>query len=330
MTSLAPTLQTFFTERLINQRDASPHTIASYRDTFRLLLQYAHDRTGKSPCELDIADLDAEFIGEFLHHLETERGNTARTRNNRLAAIRSLFKFAAFKHPEHAAQIQRVLTIPQKRFDRAIVSFLTEPEADALFAAPDRTTRTGRRDHALLITMCQTGLRVSETIALTINDAHFGVGAHVQVTHGKGRKQRCTPLTASTVAVLHSWLLEHDRPPTDPLFPNRQGTPLSRDAIEHLVTKHATNAANTCPSLTNKTVSPHVLRHTSAMRLLQAGVDTTVIALWLGHESVETTQIYIHADLTLKEKAIARTKPPTISSGRYKPPDELVAFLNEL
>lgn len=330
MTALAPTLEAFFTDRLINQRNASPHTIASYRDTFRLLLEFTHDRTGKPPSVLDIADLDAPLIAAFLHHLETERHNTARTRNNRLAAIRSLFKFAAFEHPEHAAVIQRVLAIPQKQFDRATVSFLTQTEADALFAAPDRTTRTGRRDHTLLVTMCQTGLRVSEMIALTIADTHLGVGAHVRVAHGKGRKQRCTPLTPTTTATLRSWLCEHHGQPTDPLFPSRQGTMLSRDAVEHLVAKHTTRAAAACPSLNDKTVTPHVLRHTSAMRLLQAGVDTTVIALWLGHESVETTQIYVHADLTLKEQAIARTAPPTTHPGRYKPPDTLVGFLDSL
>lgn len=330
MTSLAPTLQTFFTDRLINQRNASPHTIASYRDTFRLLLGFAHDQTGKTPSELDLVDLDATLIGAFLQHLEIERHNSARTRNNRLAAIRSLFKFAAFEHPEHAAVIQRVLAIPQKQFDRATIAFLTEPEADALFAAPDRTTRTGRRDHTLLVTMCQTGLRVSELVALTIDDAHLGVGANIRIEHGKGRKQRCTPLTPTTTATIRSWLCEHNGSPTDPLFPTRQGTPLSRDAVEYLVSKHRNAAAAACPSLNHKKVTPHVLRHTSAMRLLQAGVDITVIALWLGHESIETTQIYLHADLTLKEQAIARTAPPNTHPGRYSPPDDLIGFLDTL
>ena len=330
MTLLAPTLEAFFIERLANQRDASPNTIASYRDTFRLLLGFAYNRTGIAPCKLDFADLDAAFIAAFLHHLETERHNVARTRNNRLAAIRSLFKFAAFNHPQHAAVIQRVLAIPQKRFDRAIVEFLTEPEADALFDAPTPTTWTGRRDHVLLLTMTQTGLRVSELTALTIADIHLGTGAHVRITHGKGRKQRRTPLTATTIAALQIWLSERSGQPAEPLFPSRRGTPLSRDAIEHLVAKHAATAAVACASMHNKTITPHALRHTSAMRLLQAGVDTTVIALWLGHESVETTQIYIHADLSLKEQAIARTAPPNTTPGRYHPPDTLIAFLDNL
>lgn len=330
MTLVAPTLQAFFTHRLGHQRNASPNTIASYRDTFRLLLGFAQQHLGKAPFQLDFADLDAPFIGAFLEHLETERNNTARTRNSRLAAIRSLFRFAAVSHPEHAAVIQRVLAIPQKRFDRAIVTFLTTPEADALFAAPDRNTWTGRRDHTMLLTMTQTGLRVSEMIALTGEDLQLGRGAHLHITNGKGRKQRITPLTTTSTAALRVWLTERAGQPHDPLFPSRRGTPLSRDAIEHLVAKHATAAAASCPSLHTKRVTPHVLRHTSAMRLLQADVDTTVIALWLGHESVETTQIYVHADLTLKEKALARTTPPNVTTGRYHPPDTLLAFLDSL
>ena len=330
MTSVAPTLQAFFTQRLITQRNASPNTIAGYRDTFRLLLEYAQEQTRKAPSDLDFNDLDAPLIGAFLTHLELDRHNSIRTRNNRLAAIRSMFKYAAINHPEHAGTIQRVLAISPKRFDRAIVEFLTDAEADALFAAPDRSTWTGRRDHTLLILMTQTGLRVSEITALTNETVHLGTGAYVRVTHGKGRKQRATPLTTTTVAALRVWTTERKGSADQPLFPSRQGTPLSRDSVEHLVKKHSTHAGQQRPSLLTKHVTPHTLRHTSAMRLLQAGVDTTVIALWLGHESVETTLIYLHADMTIKERAIARTKPPDTTIGRYHAPDKLLAFLDSL
>jgi integrase/recombinase XerD len=329
MSLLAPTLQAFFTERLIGQRQASPHTIAAYRDTLRLLLGFAADRVGKQPSGLDIDDLNAPLIGAFLDHLQHERHNSIRTRNARLAAIRSLFHYAALRHPEHAATIERVLSIPPKRFDRSLVCFLTEPEIDALLTAPDRTTWTGRRDHALLLTATQTGLRASELTGLTCADVHLGTGAHVSC-QGKGRKQRITPLTAQTVAVLRVWLAERAGQPTDPLFPTRTGRTLSRDAIEGRLAKHAATAVAVCPSLAEKKLTPHVLRHTAAMRLLRAGVDTSVIALWLGHEQADTTQIYLHADLALKEKALARTAPPGTKPGRYQPPDTILAFLQAL
>jgi integrase/recombinase XerD len=329
MSTLAPTLQAFFTERLLRQRNASPHTIAAYRDTWRLLLGYAAEQTNVSPSALDLADLDATLIGAFLDHLEHERGNSARTRNARLAAIHSLFRYAAMNHPEHAETITRVLAIPPKRFDRALITYLTEPEIDALLAACDQRTWTGRRDHALLLLAVQTGLRVSELIGLTVRDVHLGHGAHV-ACHGKGRKDRITPLTNSTVTVLRNWLSEQASDPAPPLFTTRRGEPLSRDAIEHRIAHYAAKAAVGCPPLQGKKVTAHVLRHTTAMRLLHAGVDTSVIALWLGHVSVETTQIYIHADLALKEKAIARTRPPTSRQGRYQPPDTLLAWLEAL
>jgi integrase/recombinase XerD len=329
MSPVAPTLQAFFTERLITQRNASPHTIAAYRDTIRLLLRFAAEHTGTPPSDLDISDLDAPLIGAFLDHLERERGNGARTRNARLAAIRSLFRYAALKHPEHAATIQRVLSIPPKRFERALVSFLTGPELDALLNAPDRETWTGRRDHALILLAAQTGLRASELIGLSRSDLHLGHGAHVNCV-GKGRKQRITPLTTSTVTVLRDWLRERQGQPSDPLFPTGTGTALSRDALEHRLAKHATTATQQCPPLHAKRITAHVLRHTAAMRLLQAGVDTSVIALWLGHEQAETTQIYLHADLALKEQAIARTQPLDVTPGRYRPPDTLLAFLEAL
>jgi site-specific recombinase XerD len=329
MTLLAPTLQGFFTDRLIGQRHASPHTITAYRDTLRMLLAFAAQHTTKQPSLLEIDDLDAPLIGAFLDHLEHERANTIRTRNTRLAAIRSLFKYAALKHPEHAATIQRVLAIPSKRFDQALVTFLTDPELDALLDAPDRSTWIGRRDHALILLAAQTGLRVSELTSLTCSDIRLGTGAHVNCL-GKGRKQRITPLTKQTVAVLNAWTRERAGEPDDPLFTTPTGRSLSRDALEHRLAKHAATAITTCPTLKAKTISPHVLRHTAAMRLLRAGVDTSVIALWLGHEQIRTTQIYLHADLAIKEKALARTTPPDTKPGRYQPPDRILAFLDAL
>ena len=329
MTALAPTLEAFFTSRLINEKGASPHTIAAYRDTFRLLLSFAQQHTGTTPSKLAIEDLDASLIAAFLDHLEHDRANTPRTRNARLAAIHSMFRFAALRHPEHAALISRVLAVPTKRFDRAVIAHLTVEEVGALLAAPDRARWIGRRDHALLTLAIQTGLRVTELTSLCCRDVHLGTGAHV-TTSGKGRKRRATPLTKQTVAVLRTWLQERDGHPDQPLFPTSRGRALSRDAIALLLTKHTTTASSKCPTLTAKTVSPHVLRHTAAMNLLHAGVDSTVIALWLGHESVETTQVYIHADMTIKERALARTTPPDIAPGRYRPPDTLLAFLEAL
>lgn len=329
MSTLAPALQSFFTDRLVRQRHASAHTIAAYRDTFKLLLGFAEQRTGRAPSRLEIADLDAPLVGAFLDYLETERGNAVRTRNARLAAVHSLFRYAALSHPQDAAVIQRVLAIPPKRFNRVLVTYLDEHEIGALLAAPDPRTWTGRRDHALLALAIQTGLRASELTGLTVTDVHLGNAAHVSCL-GKGRKQRVTPLTCETVATLRLWMAERAGHGGDPLFPTRTGTRLSRDALERRVTRHAATAARTCPSLADRKVSPHVLRHTAAMRLLHAGVDTTVIALWLGHESVSTTQIYVHADLALKERALARTAPIGTAPGRYQPTDTIMAFLESL
>ena len=329
MSTLAPTLQAFFTERLIRQRQVSPHTIAAYRDTLRLLLGYAAQYADVAPSRLDIADLDATLISGFLDHLEHDRGNSARTRNARLAAIHSLFRFAALQHPEHAQSISRVLAIPAKRCDQALITHLTDAEVDALLAACNRTTWTGRRDHTLLLLAAQTGLRISELTGLTCHDVHLGVGAYV-ACHGKGRKERITPLTTTTVAALRTWLAERAGDPGGPLFATRNGHTLSRDAIEHRITHYAHAASAECPTLRGKNVTAHVLRHTTAMRLLHAGVDTSVIALWLGHANVETTQIYLHADLDIKEKALARTRPPNTTPGRYQPPDHLLTWLEAL
>lgn len=329
MTTLAPTLQAFFTERLITQRHASPHTVAAYRDTFRLLLGFVEERLGKGPSQLDFDDLDAKLIGAFLDHLETDRANTARTRNVRLAAIHSFYRYAALRHPEHAAVIQRVLAIPPKRFERRTVSFLTDPEVDAILEVPDQTSWLGRRDHALLITAVQTGLRVSELVSLRCADVILATGAHIRCV-GKGRKERATPLTATTVAVLRSWLAERRANLAEPLFPTSSGQALSRYGINAIIERHTRTAAASCPSIATKTITAHTLRHTAAMRLLHAGVDTTVIALWLGHESVETTQMYVHADLTLKERALSRTTPIGAIPGRYRPPDDLITFLEGL
>jgi integrase/recombinase XerD len=329
VTAIAPALEAFFTERLARQRRASGHTVAAYRDTWRLLLAFASQRAGKPPSRLDFADLDAPAIGAFLDHLEKDRGNSIRTRNARLAAVHSAFSYAALRHPEHAALITRVLAIPAKRADKALVTWLTEEEVTALLAAPGRATRTSRRDHAMLHLAVVTGLRVSELTALTTGSLHLGTGPHV-TCQGKGRKQRVTPLTPAAVTVLREWLRELPSDPAQVLFPGRAGSRLSSDAVERRLTLHAAAAAAECPSLAGKKISPHVLRHTAAMRLLHAGVEVSVIALWLGHEQTETAGIYLHADLKLKEKALARTTPPDASPGRYRPPDPLLAFLESL
>ncbi len=322
-------LQRFFTDRLCTQMEASANTIAGYRDTFRLLLRFASERTGKAPTRLRIEDLDAEFIGDFLLHVEMTRRNGARSRNTRLSAIRSFFRFVAISEPAHLLRCQQILAMPDKRYVKRSVTFLDRDEISALLAAPDRSTWTGRRDHAILLVALQTGLRASELINLRCRDVVFGKGAHLRCD-GKSRKERCTPLRRDTVSVLERWLKEGRGSGDDPLFPSMRSDRLSRDALEHLVRKHRQTAAASCPSLASKRVSPHILRHSTAMELLQHGVDQTVIALWLGHESVETTQVYIHADLRMKEKALSRITAPDTKPGRYRPDDKLLAFLEAL
>jgi len=322
-------LQSFFTDRLFRQRQASPNTVAGYRDSFRLLFQFAKERLGKAPSDLTLDDLNVSFIGNFLDHLETGRKNTARTRNIRLAAIHSFFQYVAFEEPAHALLCQRILAMPTKRHERRPIEFLNREEIDALLAATDSSSWVGRLDRTMLLLTAQTGLRVSELIGLTCHDIVLGTGAHVHC-QGKGRKHRCTPLRPETAKMLDAWLRQRRGNPEDTLFPSTRGGKLSRDAIERLITKYTEAAARTCASLKRKKVSPHVLRHAAAMDLLQNGVDRSVIALWLGHESPETTQMYLHADMRLKEQALARTKPFSVPSGRYRPTDKLLAFLESL
>jgi integrase/recombinase XerD len=327
--TLPAILQRFFTERLMTQRQVSPHTMASYRDTFRLLLPFAQRQRHKRPSDLDLADLDADLISAFLTNLEEQRHCGTRTRNARLTAIRSFFRFAAFQEPALSAHIQRVLAIPYKRQTRPMVNFLSHTEIEALLAAPDRSTWTGRRDQVLLVLAVQTGLRLSELTSLTRAAITLGPGAHVRC-HGKGRKERCTPLTKLTVTALKTWLKEPAPRDTQVLFPNRYGGCLSADSVQHLVRKYTLIAARHCHSLQGKRVSPHVLRHSTAMELLAADVDSSIIALWLGHESVNTTQTYLHAHLALKEAALARTTSYRINSSRFRPEDRLLQFLSAL
>jgi len=327
--SVAPLLQGFFTTRLMQQKQASPNTISSYRDTFRLLLRFLSRRLRQAPSHLCLEHIDALAITAFLHELEKEYGISARTRNLRLSAIRSFFRYVAFEVPSQAAHIQQVLAIPGKRFTRKLVDFLTRPEAEALLAAPDLATPLGRRDHALILLALQTGLRLSELISLSKEDLCLQSGAHVRVI-GKGRKERCTPLAKRTIRVLSAWLTEPWCSKNRHLFASARGAKLSPDGVQYIIAKHAKAARTTCPSLAKKRVTPHVLRHTAAMELLQAGVDRTVIALWLGHESMETTQIYLDADLAMKEKALAKLEPMGKRPRRYKADDSLLAFLRSL
>lgn len=331
MTALAPDLQSFFTAYLIGQRGASGHTITAYRDTLRLLLGYTHERTGVQPSDLDITVLDAELIADFLTMLEQRRGNATTTCNARLAAIHSLFRHLALGHPEHAELIARVLAIPTKRANNTVVAYLTRIEVDTLLASPNLHTWTGRRDHALLLLMVTTGVRVSELTGLTHADACTDRhGAHIAV-HGKGRKDRLTPLDAVTAATLRRWVTENPGPATTPLFQARGTTrKMTTDAIAQRVKVHAAAAAGSCPSIANKNVTPHVLRHSFAMGMRTAGLDVTTISLWLGHQSPASSRPYLHADLELKQRALDRTAPPRTRKGRYTPPDRLIAFLEAL
>ena len=322
-------LQRFFTDRLITQQGASPHTVAGYRDTFRLLLLFAKDRLGRVPSALRLEELDPEFLQTFLEHLEHERGNRPRTRIHRLSALHAFFRYVSLAEPAFSLQCQRILAIPAKRFERGPVQFLTEEEATALVAAPNAQTWIGRRDRALLRVAVQTGLRNSELTSLRCQDVELGVGAHIRC-FGKGRKMRCTPLRPEVVVALRAWLSERGGGPADPVFPSSRDGHLSADAFQRLVTRHVARASHTCPSLKTKTVTPHTLRHAAAMALLRGGIDLSVIALWLGHESTETTQIYLHADMQLKERALAHATSSGLAPDRFRPPDPLLAFLESL
>jgi integrase/recombinase XerD len=328
--NVATLIERFFTDRLMRQRSVSANTIASYRDTFRLLFTFAQARLRKPPSALSLDDLESSFIGAFLNDLETKRGAGAKTRNLRLTAIRSFFRFVSFEEPAHSALIQRVLAIPSKRHDKRQVHFLTRPEIEAILAAPDRTTWLGRRDHTLLMVAAQTGLRLSELIGLDRDAVNLGTGAYVHCV-GKGRKERMTPLTSLARRALQAWVKEPPRKGATALFPNVHGGRLSADSVQSLLTKYVRVASESCPSLPSKRVSPHVLRHSAAMELLQAGVDCSVIALWLGHESIETTQTYLHAHMALKEAALAKLKPyERAKRNRFQPNDRLLAFLEAL
>lgn len=329
MTTISATLQSFFTDRLAKHRQASPHTIAAYRDTFKLLLEFMKRRTGKQPSRLNWDDLNVDAVSAFLDHLQTERGNSVRTRNARLTAIRSLFAYAALRHPEAAALIAQVLAIPAKRFDKATVSFLEDAEVNAILAATDRHRWEGRRDHTLIVLAVQTGLRVSELLGLNCGDIALGTGAHLRC-QGKGRKQRAVPISSGVERVLRAWLDERHGRSDEPVFCTRTGRRLSPDAVQRRVNTYAAKVAPQCPSLKNKRLSPHTFRHTNAMALLHAGVDTSVIALWLGHADIRSTNAYLHADLAIKERALARLAPVDATPGRYRAPDQLLNFLEAL
>jgi site-specific recombinase XerD len=322
-------LEAFFTDRLLQQKQVSPHTVASYRDTFCLLLRHAQQRLHKAPAKLTLDDLNAPLIIAFLDHLQQERGTSARSRNVRLAAIHSFFQYAALQAPNHSGLIEQVLAIPSMRYERNPIEFLTHVEIEALLSAIDQSTWSGRRDHALLLLALQTGLRVSELVGLRWQDIVLGTGAYVRC-QGKGRKTRCTPLRKDTVVALQAWQGEQRGRSEAPIFPNARGQSLSRDGVVYILTKYVAIASQHCPSLHHKRVTPHVLRHSAAMELLQSGVDCAVIALWLGHESMDTTQIYLHASLELKERALEKTTPINGHPGRYRPDDELMAFLKGL
>ena len=323
-------LESFFIQRLIKQRNVSPHTIRSYRDTFRMLLQFAQRRLHKQPSSLELAEIDAPLIAEFLEEMEKSRKICAQSRNLRLAAIRSFFRYAAFEAPDQSAQIQRVLAIPSKKCTKPVLNFLMKQEVQALLDAPDQSSWSGRRDHALLLVAVHTGLRLSELTGLQWSDVVLQrTGAHLRVM-GKGRKERCIPLTKQTMAVLNAWKRNSVTSTTNPVFPNARGARLSADGLQYILAKHLAEAQRTCPSLSGKHVTPHILRHTMAMELMQAGVDRAMIALWLGHESVETTQIYLHANLALKEEILSKTRMIEGKPGRFRPDDPLLSFLLNL
>ena len=322
-------LQDFFCRRLVAERGASTCTVASYRDTFELLLRFAERRTSRSPSALALADLDTPLVLAFLDHLETERGNSARTRNNRLAAIHSFMRYASLRDPASLAVAQRVLAIPRKRFDVPVLGFLSREEVEALLDAPSASTWSGRRDRVLLATLYNTGARVSEITRLRVRDVLLDRKVAVHL-HGKGRKERALPLWKSTAVELRRWLAQIDRRADAPVFPNRAGKPLSRSGIEQRLRLAVAAATKRCPSFAGRRVSPHTIRHTTAMHMLQAGVELAVIALWLGHETPTTAHLYVEADLAMKAAALQKVADPNPARARYRATDRLLAFLDGL
>lgn len=329
ISSLAPLLEGFFINRLVNQKRVSSETVLAYRDTFRLLLQYAQRQLRKPPAKMLLEDLDASLICNFLIYLEEERHNSPRTRNHRLAAIRSFFHYTSFHEPQQSASIQRVLAIPTKRFQKRVIGFLSGDEVEAILNTIDRSSWLGRRDYALICLAVHTGLRVSELINLRCDDVTLGKGAHIRC-NGKGRKERAMPLGKTVARIIEKWLSEKNAAPSAPLFPNRKGGKLNRDTVAYMLSKYASLAGATCPSLLKKSVSPHMLRHTAAMQLLQSGLDLSVIALWLGHESLESTQVYLSSDLTQKFKILEKTLPTSAKPLIFRPEDKLMEFLKGL
>lgn len=329
MNTLAVSLQSYFTTFAHTQRDLSAHTIASYRDTWRMLIKYLAATLDTGADRIDFDAITVTSISAFLDHLEHDRGNNAKTRNTRLTAIRAVLNQALPDHPEHAATITQVLAIPPKRTTRKVIEFLTPTETHALLTAPDQHTWTGRRDHALLALTVQTGLRISEITAATLDDVHLGAGAHIACT-GKGRRQRITPLTPATVTIIKNYIPERATRPGEALFPTPHGQALSRDALEHRLAKYVAIASINCPSLTTKHITMHSLRHTSAMNLLAAGVDVAVIALWLGHADTHSTNAYLHADIAIKQAAIDRTRPTDVPAGTYQPEPDILNWLTTL
>jgi integrase/recombinase XerD len=326
---LAPHVQAFFTHHLCQHKQASPQTIASYRDTFRLFLTFVKDTTGREPAALQVSDLDAPLVLQFLDYLEQQRGNTVRSRNLRLAALRTFVRFLVLRAPESLALVMRVLAIPIKRADKKLMGALTRAEVEALLAAPDRSCWVGRRDHALLLTLYNSGARVSEVTTLQRHQVCFGPPTFLQLT-GKGRKERTVPLWPHTSRTLQAWFAELGEEGGRTAFPTTRGRPLSRDGVAHLLQRATHKAVTVCPSLRTKKVTPHILRHTTALHLLQAGVDIAVIALWLGHESIETTHVYLEIDLAHKEQALHKLAPVEGPLARFAAPDSLLAFLASL
>ena len=327
--NFAALVQEFFYQRLLQQQDVSSETVASYRDAFRLLLDYLQKTRRKQPSSVTLSDLDAPTITAFLLYLEKKRGNKPRTRNARLAAIRSFMKYAGARDPASLPIVQRVLAIPLKRFGRSVVCYLSRDEVTAIIEAPDASTWSGRRDQVLFDVFYNTGARVSEMTALRRADVRLDSSRSVQLA-GKGRKQRMVPLRKSTAQRLREWMTQIDASPDTPLFPNREGRRLTRSGVEKRLAKAVHAATQRCPSLRAKRVSPHVLRHTTAMHMLQAEVDITVIALWLGHESTETTHLYVEANLAMKEQALSKVEEIPTKRLRYRPGDELLQFLDGL